>query len=134
MNLDLVKDTSIGHSEDGFQIVIEMEYLPNLSKNRYKTRNGFIKRDVKEWREQLAWTIHGLITSQNMEFKPPIKVKIDGEFSGGGRMPDIQNFVDIIADSIEDGLGINDNQFRIETGLAKRSLDAKLIIDIRSEG
>ena len=114
--------------------MVEMEYLPNLSKNRYKLPNGVIKRQVREWMEQLAWMIHALVVSQNTEFKPPVKVKIDGEFTGGGRMPDIQNFTDIISDSIEQGLGINDNQFEIETGLAKRSLDAKLIINIRSEG
>lgn len=131
MRLDYVRNSSIGSAGDKApRIVMEMEYLPDCSKNSYKLRDGTIKRQVREWMEQMAFMIRALKNSASLEFKPPVTVKIDGVFKDKRSMPDCQNFVEIISDSIEDALGINDQLFKIETGLPQVGDDVKLIIEI----
>jgi hypothetical protein len=111
--------------DDGCQI--EMAYIPNISKNRYKTRDGFIKRDVQTWMEQLAFCV-GVFRAR---FEAPLKVVIECSVEGTGRLPDTQNFIDVISDAVEEGTGINDKDYTIETTPAKRG-DSKVILKVTS--
>ena len=97
-------------------ITVVMEYQPNCSKNRYKTRDGFIRRDVRKWMGELATALSMQMNAVGgLRMKPPVKVKIEGEFRDK-RMPDLQNFVDIVADAVQEGIGIDDRYFSVETG------------------
>lgn len=134
MRLDYVKNASIVSVGDNApSIMIEMEYLPECSKNRYKLRDGTIKRQVREWMDCLAFMVRALKNSANLDFKPPVTVRIDGVFKDRRSMPDCQNFVDIVSDSVEEALGINDQLFKVETGLPQVGEDVKLVITIRGE-
>ena len=66
----------------------------------------------------------------------PVLVKIDCVLNTSQtRMPDTQNFVDIISDAIEEGLGINDVNFEFLTSKARREdTDMPRIIITCSKG
>lgn len=132
MRLDYIKNASIasaGNKAPG--LMIEMEYLPECSKNSYKLRDGTIKRQVREWMGCLTFIVRALTNSANLEFKLPVTVRIDGVFENRVKMPDLHNMIIVVADSIEEALGINDQQFKIETGIPQVGDDVKLVITIR---
>lgn len=113
LRLENVMGCSTGKGEmTSVQVV--MYYNPNCSKNAYKTRDGYIKSDVRRWMDDLAWMIAAWSRSCGVEWKAPIKVLISGTFKDH-RVPDTQNFVDVVADAIQEGLGINDREYSIET-------------------
>jgi len=112
---------------------LEMDYLPDCSKNSYKLRNGTIKRQVREWMEQFSFMLRSLVNSQGISFSLPLKVKVDGVFEDRRSMPDLHNLVITIADSIEDALGINDRYYEIETGQPEVGGYARIIVTISSE-
>ena len=113
MTLRLDYVLSGAEAPDG--IVIEMEYLPTLSVNSYRTRNGIIRSEVQRWRDQLAWMVKMLPSTYNITFRPPVKVRIDGVFKNKRSMPDGDNLLKICGDSIALGLNINDKNFVYET-------------------
>ena len=134
MRLDYVKSASIGHTLGQFRAIeVEMEYLPDCSKNEYKLRNGAIKRQVREWMECLTFMVRSLKNSQGVEFTVPLTVRIDGMFLDRNRMPDLHNFMIVTCDAIEEALGINDRDYKTETGYPEVGDEAKIIITIRSE-
>ena len=98
-------------------IQVVMVYVPSCSKNAYKFRDGRIKPEVRQWMNDLAWMISAWSKSCKFEWKPPLKVLISGTFKDGRACPDVHNFVTVIADAIEEGLGINDRDYAIETEL-----------------
>ncbi len=98
-------------------IQVVMEYNPNCSKNAYKTRDGYIKSDVRRWMDDLAWMISAWSRSCKFEWTPPLKVLISGTFKDKRACPDVHNFIIVIADAIQEGLGINDRDYAIETVL-----------------
>jgi len=100
--------------KDAPQITVEMEYLPNCSKNSYRTREGIIKSDVRRWMDDLAWMVMSWSRSCGIELKPPLKIKISGIFKDERSCPDVHNFVAVIADAVQQGLEINDRHFKIE--------------------
>ena len=137
LRLDSVMGCSVRtRGEGGPQIVVEMEYLPQLSSNRRLTRNRYsgdtvLRYDVEKWMEQLAWMIGVLRNGSNLEFKLPVKVVLAGEFPNR-KVPDVHNFVKAVCDAIEDGLGINDKFYSVDCGAAKvvPGCEPKLIITI----
>jgi len=132
MRLEHIKDMAVGMSEGRFSsLKVEMEYLPVLSKNAYKTREGFIKRACIDWMDELAWAIRVLLNGQNIKLEPPLNILVELEVSGVGRLPDTQNMIDVLADAIENGTGINDKDFIIRTIPARRGDDSKIIITIK---
>lgn len=100
--------------EGGPQVVVEMEYLPNCSKNRYRTKEGIIKSDVRRWMNDLAWMVMSWSRSCGIELKPPLNVRIGGIFKDERSCPDVHNFVPVIADALQEGMEINDRHFRVE--------------------
>lgn len=125
--------------EGGPQIVVEMEYLPELSSNRRLTKNRVtgatvLRSSVRSWMDQLAWMVKIMKDSAKMEFELPVKVALDAEFSTR-RVPDTHNLIKSICDAIEMGLGINDKHFTIDCSAAKvvpkhRDFTPKLVITI----
>jgi Holliday junction resolvase RusA-like endonuclease len=122
--------------QGGPQIVVEMEYLPELSSNRRLTRNRFtgqtvLRDSVKRWMEQLAWMVRVYQNSTGIVFKIPLRIKIDGEFRTK-KVPDVHNLIKPIADAIENALGINDKYYSVECGVSKtiRGCQSKLIVTI----
>ena len=133
MRLDYVKGASTGYTLGKFRAIeVEMEYLPDCSKNSYKLRDGTIKRQVQAWMGCLTFMVRSLKNSQGIEFRPPITVRIDGIFKDKRSMPDLHNMIIVVADSIEDALGINDREYLTETGHPEVGDEAKLIITIES--
>ena len=129
IRLEYVKGYQAGWSVPP-SITVVMEYIPEISKNAYKTRNGFIKKRVKDWMADLSWILSSLIKSADREFKPPITLRIECEVKGTGRLPDTHNFIIPIADACEDALGINDKDFKVITSPAKRGIDSRIIITV----
>ena len=113
--------------------MVEMEYLPECSKNRYKLRNGVIKKQVRDWMECLAWIIRALVNGADLKFSPPVKVRIDGVFKDKRSMPDLHNWIIIVCDAVEDALGINDQLYETETGQPQVGDDVKIIVTVSSE-
>jgi len=96
------------------QVTVEMDYLPECSKNSYKLRNGVIKSAARNWMDDLAWMVKQWSNSCGIELEPPVTIRIGGIFKDKRNCPDTHNFIIIIADAIQEGLGINDRNFKIE--------------------
>ena len=113
-------------------IQVVMVYNPNCSKNAYKYRDGRIKQDVKDWMNDLAWMISAWSRSSNITWKPPLHILIGGTFKDKRSTPDIHNFCAVINDSIQDGLGVNDQQYQVETALPRidPSVEPRIAITI----
>jgi len=98
-------------------LMIAMHYNPNCSKNAYKSRDGYTRADVLRWMDALAWMASAQTKSAGIVWRPPLKLTVGGIFKDGRSMPDVHNFVVVVADAIQQGLGINDQQYIIETEL-----------------
>ena len=97
------------------ELTIEMAYLGGvLSVNRYKW-GIFTRPEVRQWMDELAFIIRAMVNSQNIKFSLPLKVRVDGEFKDKRSMPDADNTLKIIGDSVSMGLGIDDKHFVYET-------------------
>jgi Holliday junction resolvase RusA-like endonuclease len=104
----------VGWGRAGDQLVVTMHYIGGiLSVNRYKTREGAVKSQVQRWMEDLAWAVSFEWRKKRLE--PPIRVRLDGYFKDP-RVPDLHNLHKVIGDALENGLGINDREFRFEDG------------------
>lgn len=114
-------------------VKLEMDYLPTLSKNRYKTMEGIVRSDVRRWMDQFSFMLRAMVNSQDLHFSLPLKVKIDGVFENRRSTPDLHNLTIPIADSIEDALGINDRFYNIETGQPEVGGYARIIVTVSSE-
>lgn len=134
MRIEYAKNASVGWTAGNLRAIeVEMEYLPDCSKNSYKLRNGAIKKQVTDWMECLTFMVRALKNSQGVEFKPPVTVRIDGIFKDMRSMPDLHNFLIVTCDAIEEALGINDREYKTETGHPEVGDDPMLIITIGSE-
>jgi len=97
------------------ELTVEMAYLGGiLSVNRYKW-GVFTRPEVRQWMDELAFIIRTMVNSQNIKFDVPLKVKVGGQFKDKRSMPDADNTLKIIGDSISMGLGIDDKHFIYET-------------------
>jgi len=131
----VVNTASMGISGGMLRSVrIEMEYLPTLSKNRYKTREGIVRSEVVRWMEQFSFMLKSLVNSEGLSFSLPLKVKIDGVFADRRSTPDLHNITIPIMDSIENALGINDRFYNVETGQPEVGGSPRIIVTISSEG
>ena len=121
-----------GYSPTTNELCIEMAYLGGvLSVNRYKW-GIFTRPEVRQWMDELAFIIRAMVNSQNIKFSLPLKVQVDGQFINKRAMPDADNTLKIIGDSVSMGLYINDKHFVYETkpfSVAKAQ-QSKLIITI----
>lgn len=119
LRLDEVLDASVRvKGKGGPQITVKMAYLPEVSSNRRLTRNRYtqqtiVRGSVQSWMEQLSFMVRVMANSVSLEFKPPVKVVIGGEFPTHV-VPDLHNFAKAIADSVEDAIGINDKHYKVE--------------------
>ena len=114
------------------ELTVEMAYLGGvLSVNRYKW-GVFTRPEVRQWMDELAFIIRVMVNSQGLKFDVPLKVRVNGQFKDKRSMPDADNTLKIIGDSVSMGLGIDDKHFFYETkpfSVAKGD-EAKLIIII----
>ena len=141
MRLEYVQDIkvvdkcgAIGTSQGMLKTVrIEMEYLPECSKNSYKLRDGTVKRQVRDWMDQFSFMLKALVNSQGLSFALPLKVRIDGVFADRRSTPDLHNLGPVIMDSVEDALGINDRYYNLETGQPEVGGSPRIIVTISSE-
>ena len=97
------------------RMTVTMSYLPTLSVNRYKTAQGIIRREVKEWMDELTMVLLLMTNSQEIKWRPPIKLRLDAQFKDR-RHPDLHNLIKPICDSVKEGIGIDDKHFRVEDG------------------
>jgi len=133
VRLEYVKNYSIGISGQRNSIMVEMEYLPECSKNRYKLRNGVIKKQVRDWMGCLSFIVRALVNSADLKFSPPVTVRIDGVFKDKRSMPDLHNLLIVVCDAVEDALGINDQLYETETGQPEVGEDVKVVVTVSSE-
>lgn len=113
-------------------VTVEMDYLPTLSVNCYRTVRGLIRSEVRKWQEQLGWAVKSLlINSKNMLNNfDNVNVKIAGDWSGKGRRPDMHNFRKVVDDAVKEGVGIDDQYFTTSCDQWGRG-PKKLIITIQ---
>jgi hypothetical protein len=126
--LDNVKRYSVGDKD----MVVCMEYKSECSKNDYKTRDGYIRRDVKKWMEQLSWVLRMLMLRHRTKFDKSIRVEINCCVDGTGRLPDTQNFIDVISDAVEHGLSVNDQQYKIVALPSMRAKYSEISIEVKA--
>ena len=114
------------------ELTVEMSYLGGiLSVNRYKW-GVFTRPEVRQWMDELAFIIRVMVNSQGLKFDVPLKVRVGGQFKDKRSMPDADNTLKIIGDSVSMGLGIDDKHFIYETKpfSVVKGDEAKLIITI----
>ncbi len=100
---------------DGRKLMIDMEYIGGvLSVNHYKYQGRFTKPSVRQWMDELALVISQI--ARDKKFKPPVTIKVDGFFADQRATPDLHNLHKVIGDAVEQGLGINDRDFRFQDG------------------
>jgi len=127
--LDQVIGWQVGDSEgDEVKITVDMHYLPTLSVNRYKTALGITRHEVKDWMGQLAWVVQWAL---EISMKPPIKVRVEGEFKNKRSTPDLHNLHKVICDAVQDGLLIDDKHFQVEDGVSGIADPPRLRITIK---
>ena len=132
---EVVQLAAIGASGGMLRAVrIEMDYLPTLSKNSYKTREGIVRSEVVRWMEQFSFMLRSLVNSQGLSFPLPVKVKVDGVFENRRSTPDLHNLLIVVCDAVEDALGINDQYYNTETGQPEVGGGPRIIVTISSEG
>jgi len=113
-----------------------MRYIGSqLSVNHYLGKSGkrfWVKKDVQQWMDELAWMVRVTAKSTGIELKPPVKVFISGVFKDGRSQPDLDNLGKVCLDSVSAGLGIDDKYFMFETGSSEtqKFVEPKLIIRI----
>lgn len=118
LRLDEVLDASVRvKGKGGPQITVEMSYLETASTNRRLARNRWsgvavLRHDVEKWMEQLTFMVKVMANSVSLEFKPPVKVVIAGEFPTHLHV-DLHNLTKCIADSVEDAIGVDDKHYKV---------------------
>jgi len=97
-------------------ITVNMAYLGKiLSVNHWKVNKYYTHPRTKQWMADLTFIIRSLTNKNGIIFKPPVTVTIDGVFKDKRSMPDLHNFK-CIPDAIQEAIGINDRDFKVETG------------------
>ena len=105
--------------------IFTLPYEPYASKNKMhgytKTGRIFLHPKARAWRKQFAEQIkkwlkdNAIATPQRGQ---PVSISLVCHFPlrGGkrGHQADASNFVDLAADSVKDGLGIDDYSFSVE--------------------
>jgi len=101
-----------------WQFIITMDYLPELSVNRYKHYGtAFTKPEVKRWMEDLSWMLSWMGKERNIDWHDyQLKIIVDGKFKDN-RVPDLHNFLKVICDSVEDATLVNDKLYSTECGV-----------------
>jgi len=95
--------------------VSEIDYIGSqLSVNHYRAGRTFhIRRDVREWQEDLGWAIKSLHLE---EWRLPVTVTCSGVFHDRRSCPDLSNLSKVILDALEEVSGVNDRLFRWRDG------------------
>jgi hypothetical protein len=131
MRFDLVQDWQVERANGEYRLQVDMEYEPTVSKNSSHTRDGFLKSRCRNWMDQLAWVIRACINSDNVTPEPPLELTISGTYIGKGRPADTQNWVDSVADAVEEGTGINDRFYKVDTKPMEKGEEAKITVAIK---
>lgn len=107
---------------------IAMPYIGGiLSENAYKWKTRGTKPIVKIWMRELADKVRELDIPRVESYE----IGVFGKFTDE-RRPDIPNLFKVISDAIEDGLGVNDKNFRlVDKGYELGHFDPELEITIK---
>ena len=130
MRLEYVLSWSLGIYRGTRDQRAEMVYLPAVSVNRYKTKRGIVRSDVKRWMGELTWAIRLMAAAENIEWKAPLYVKIDGEFKDKRSTPDLHNLSKVICDGIEEATEVNDRDYVVTCGKPQWGEVPKIIITV----
>jgi Holliday junction resolvase RusA-like endonuclease len=126
LRLDMVRDIQVSPG----QIVVTLDYPGScLSVNHYKIQGRFTRPETKYWMEQLSMAIK--LSMNSHKWQSPLTVRIDGLFKDRRSTPDMHNLMKCIADAVQQATGINDKDYKTETGVAGRSNEPKLIITVK---
>jgi len=80
--------------------------------------------------EQLAWIVRTQMRVADVEFKPPVVVRIDGMFENKRSTPDVHNLRKVVDDAVSEGLGIDDRHFVTACGQPQVGKLSRIIITI----
>jgi len=120
--MPLILENEIGWAWQKNKLIVSMRYIGGtLSVNRYRTKQGIIRREVQDWMRDLKMAVQ--LAYRDMEKpKPPVHICIDGFFKDE-RIPDLANLHKVIGDALQIGLGINDKKFRFQDGKGETGYD-----------
>ncbi len=100
-----------------------------LSKNAYQFPTRGTKTPVRRWMQELATKIR----DSHIPFFLKYIVGVRGEFLDE-RRPDIPNLFGVVADAVQDGLGVNDKHFTlVDNGYITGIFPPQLVITIEGD-
>lgn len=103
-----------------YQDTVAMSYPGRaISKNHVWRggRRGAMEPEAKVWRDNLANSVTFLLLSVRSAGRPipVVYVGIRAEYRAARDMCDTHNLIEIIADAVQEGSGINDQHFYVTT-------------------
>ena len=114
------------------EIKISMPYIgKSLSCNHWKYKGGlYTRKETKQWMDALGWQLK---PHHVEDWRQPITVRIDGVFKNLRSCPDLHNIGKPVYDSIEEVTGLNDRNYKTETGepLIRHDEEPTILITIR---
>ena len=107
-------------------MIIKMPYLPDISKNSHKWRKTRgTKGSVRAWMKLLA------TRAEPARGYRKYNVSVKG-FFWDERRPDLQNLFEVVSDSLQEGLEVNDKFFRLsDSGYELGHSDQHLEIEVK---
>lgn len=121
----------VGWGREKDTLMVTMKYIGRiLSVNYYRTQNRYtgglvIRHKVERWMEDLAWVVEFELGKKPP--KPPIKILVEGYFKDNRSVPDLANLHYVIGNAVQNGLSINDREFRFQDGDVKVGLHEPVI-------
>ena len=105
-------------------VMVGMDYPgQQISKNhlwRGGSRRYGMNDVAKSWRRTLADSIQNALLAQfgaaASNIKPPVTVRVAGRFVDRKNAVDLHNLGELVCDAVQEGTGINDKHFKLETG------------------
>ena len=100
------------------KVVMEMPYPGAvISVNHYTGRRKgggyYVMADAQAWMDALGWQLKQYHIE---DWKLPLHVTCDGQFTDARSAPDLSNLSKVVLDAIEETTGVNDREMRWHDG------------------
>jgi hypothetical protein len=105
-------------------VMVGMDYPGKEISKNYLWRNGNRRHGMnptaKKWKRVLADSVTSALLAQfgtaAHNIKPPVTVRISGSFTDRNHAVDLHNLGELVCDAVQEGTGIDDKHFKLETG------------------
>lgn len=98
---------------------VGMDYPGNaISKNHLwkgGNRRWGMNDEAKRWKRDLAESVRMVLLTDGITSPcPPVTVRLEARFVDAGNAVDLHNIIEICADAVQEGTGINDRHFAVD--------------------